>query len=448
MSISVDSNNLSFVNDLNPGKDMWNMKARIIRKWNQGYKMDLIFIDEKGAKIQAGIKTRLIPVFDGQLQEDDVVILSKFGVDWQGVEYGFNFRAYEDILQGEALNALSVDVAGSVIYCGDLEIFDRPPKQTKKMNFDIEDLEGKVLRCTMWNDYALQIKDFISKIPPHEHVMAVIQHGKCKEWKCEYTVQSDKLATRFFLNEEIDEVNELRRWLILKFGQGSGSTSQTILSSQNVFPLHKEFVTDGVKKHVDEISEIEKEMSCVVVATIKIVQEEHGWFYAAFFKCFKKVMGKSEYLQNVENVLDDIVRLPATSLVCPKCHSECTSITTKFKVQVRVQDESGSVSFVMFDRDVQKLLGLAASDIRERQVTQEVADVKDVTLLESSQVSDERTSRDAVSVTADSSAVEVEKDSISSPNGKRMAQNADVVNVGELSTNVRRTQKKLTKLNN
>ena len=47
MSISVDSNNLSFVNDLNPGKDMWNMKARIIRKWNQGYKMDLIFIDEK-----------------------------------------------------------------------------------------------------------------------------------------------------------------------------------------------------------------------------------------------------------------------------------------------------------------------------------------------------------------------------------------------------------------
>ena len=37
-------------------------------------------------------------------------------------------------------------------------------------------------------------------------------------------------------------------------------------------------------------------------------------------------------------------------------------------MQVRVQDESGSVSFVMFDRDVQKLLGLAASDIREKQV--------------------------------------------------------------------------------
>ncbi|XP_022041009.1 uncharacterized protein LOC110943575 [Helianthus annuus] len=201
--------------------------------------MEIIFIHEKGVKIQAGIKSHLIHIFDGQLQEDVVVILSKFGVgenkdlykvvvqpykinfyrcttvtpvrDWQGVKYGFNFRAYEDILQGEALNALSVDVVGSVICCGDLEIFDRPPKETKKMNFEIEDLEGKVLRCTVWNDYALHIKDFISKIPPHENVMVVIQHRKCKEWKGEYTVQSDKFATRIFLNEEIDEVDELRR---------------------------------------------------------------------------------------------------------------------------------------------------------------------------------------------------------------------------------------------
>ncbi|XP_022018700.1 uncharacterized protein LOC110918726 [Helianthus annuus] len=101
---------------------------------------------------------------------------------------------------------------------------------------------------------------------------------------------------------------------------------------------------------------------------IKIVQEEYGWFYPACRKCFKKVIAKSEYLQNVENVSDDILQMPATSLVSPKSRSECTSITTKFKVQVWVQDESGSVSLVTFDRDVQKILGLAAGDIRERQV--------------------------------------------------------------------------------
>ncbi|KAJ0441278.1 hypothetical protein HanIR_Chr16g0795851 [Helianthus annuus] len=30
-----------------PGKDLWHTRARIIRKWNQGYKIDLIFIDEQ-----------------------------------------------------------------------------------------------------------------------------------------------------------------------------------------------------------------------------------------------------------------------------------------------------------------------------------------------------------------------------------------------------------------
>ncbi|XP_022007323.1 uncharacterized protein LOC110906510 [Helianthus annuus] len=258
---------------------------------------------EMGVKIKGGIKSHLLPVFDGQLQEDDV-ILSKFGVgenkdqykvvahdykinfyrcttvtcvrDWQGVEYGFNFIPYKDILQGEAAKSSSVDVGGSVVWCGDLEFFRRPPKETKRMNFDIQDFEGTILRCTVWNDYALQFNDLISKTPPHEHVMVVIQHGKYQ-----FTVQSDKFATLLFLNEEIDEVNQLRRshlWhgLIPKQGQVSSSTSQTILSSQTVFPLHKDFVTDNVKKHVDEINEIEKEISCVVVATIKIVQEEYG----------------------------------------------------------------------------------------------------------------------------------------------------------------------------
>ncbi|XP_022014475.1 uncharacterized protein LOC110913971 [Helianthus annuus] len=104
---------------------------------------------------------------------------------------------------------------------------------------------------------------------------------------------------------------------------------------------------------------------------------------------------------------------------------------------------------LMFQIIIVELVGGDGNgDENTDEVTQEVADVKDVNLSDSSQVSAERTSRDAVSVTADSSVVEVEKDSGSSPNGKRMAQDADVANVGELSTNVRRTRKKLTKVNN
>ncbi|KAJ0800908.1 putative nucleic acid-binding protein [Helianthus annuus] len=81
-------------------------------------------------------------------------------------------------------------------------------------------------------------------------------------------------------------------------------------------------------------------MSCVVVAMIKIVQENYGWFYPAYRNCNKKVLTKTEYLQYAKTISDEVMDLSPTSLVCLKCDKECTSITTKFKVHLRVQDET------------------------------------------------------------------------------------------------------------
>ncbi|XP_021975662.1 uncharacterized protein LOC110870898 [Helianthus annuus] len=126
----------------------------------------------------------------------------------------------------------------------------------------------------------------------------------------------------------INEVNELRRRLLVKQFEAGASSSQTILSSQSVFPVRQEFLIETPKRHVDEIIEIESVMSCVVVATIKIVQENYGWFYPACRNCNKKVLTKTEYLQYAKTISDEVMDLSPTSLVCPKCDKECTSITT------------------------------------------------------------------------------------------------------------------------
>ncbi|KAJ0440519.1 putative nucleic acid-binding protein [Helianthus annuus] len=287
--VGGSSSLLSFVSDLNPAKDMWNTNPRIIRKWNQGFKIEMILIDERGGKIQACIKINLIPVFDHQLQGDAVVILKKFGVgenndpfkvvthdykinfyrcttvtrvdSWEGLEYGFNFIAFKDFLNRAANDLLTLGVCcwyPTLVDFGDLDIYGHPPKQSKRMNFDLQDLEGTVFPCTIWNAYAEQFSNFLSNNNVvNEHLLVVIQHAKVKEWKGKLTVQSDKFGTRMFLNEEIDETNQLRRSLILKQGQASGSTSETILSSQTVYPLHQEFVIATPKKHVDDIIDTE-----------------------------------------------------------------------------------------------------------------------------------------------------------------------------------------------
>ncbi|KAK1427202.1 hypothetical protein QVD17_15885 [Tagetes erecta] len=71
---------LSFIADLNPEQDLWNMRARVVKKWRSKYWLDFILIDEKGVKIQAVLKQHLIPLFEHQLEEDNVVLISKFGV--------------------------------------------------------------------------------------------------------------------------------------------------------------------------------------------------------------------------------------------------------------------------------------------------------------------------------------------------------------------------------
>ncbi|XP_022025015.1 uncharacterized protein LOC110925368 [Helianthus annuus] len=493
--------------------------------------MDLILLDEKGRKNQAGIKAPLIPLFISQLHEDEVVILSRFGVGentdaykvinhgykinfyrctvvtrangWQGVDYGFNFIAHSHILNGDGKDLLTcgmtvsdnliyvlppfsmslisvamftiLDVAGIVVSCGDMEIF---PNERKKMNLDLQDVQGEVVRC-------------------------------------QYTVQSDKFGSRLFLNQEIDEINELRKSLLVKQFEAGASSSQTILSSQSVFPVRQEFLIETPKSHVDEIIEIDSGMSCVVVATIKIVQQNYGWFYPACRDCNKKVLTKIEYLQYAKTISDEVMNLSLASLVCPKCDKECTSITIKFKVHLRVQDETGSVSFVMFDKDVMKLIGSTANDIRERQVklddtetfpheiswlvekklafkievsdynlnhdyhvytiqkvcddpdiiaelvggngnalevadkvfSQEGSEIKAVQLSESSQMAGADISKDVVSVMSDSSVVEAEKDSATSPNGKRSLQDVEGQNVGELSSNNKRSRRKPSRLN-
>ncbi|XP_022040896.1 uncharacterized protein LOC110943454 [Helianthus annuus] len=288
-----------------------------------------------------------------------------------------------------------LDVAGIVVWCGDMEIF---PKERKKMNLDLQDVQGEVVRCTLWNAHAQEFNDFLSQNSPNETVMAVIQHARIRKWQGQYTVQSDKFGSRLFLNQEIDEINELRR---------------------------------------------------------------------------------------------------------------------RFKVHLRVQDETGSVSFVMFDKDVMKLIGSTANDIRERQVkvddtetfpheisrlvekklafkievsdynlnhdyhvytiqkvcddpdiiielvagngnalevadevfSQEGSEIKAVQLSESSQMAGTDISKDVVSVMADSSVVEAEKDSATSPNGKRSLQDVEGQNVGELSSNNKRNRRKPSRLN-
>nr|XP_043614451.1 uncharacterized protein LOC122586527 [Erigeron canadensis] len=130
------------------------------------------------------------------------------------------------------------------------------------------------------------------------------------------------------------------------------------------------FILSSDKKQLDEVREAEQPGDVVVVATIAMLEPEFGWFFIACKKCQKKVISKMEYLEiaDEEELTDELINAPGDSIWCRKEKKIATEVGPKFRVTMRVQDNTGSASFVMWDRDVQKLLGLSAHDIRQRQL--------------------------------------------------------------------------------
>nr|XP_043625516.1 uncharacterized protein LOC122596938 [Erigeron canadensis] len=349
----------------------------------------MVLVDEKGAKIQCTVKKELVPMFDELIKEDTSVIIKRFGVGknddpfpivqhklkcnfykttevQHGVPftysgYGFSFLPFNEITVTKARDkdTLNIDVIGCVSWCGNLEVF-KSATQTRK--------SGRTPRCTLWNDYAVQFNAFLEQNKSEEHVIAIMQHALINEWKENLIVQTDKFGTRIFINEDIQEANDFRRRLILK--EGVNEVSHTTLASQTVYPIRLEFILNTDKKQLDEVRDSEETGDFVVVATIAMLEQEFGWFFIGCRKDGKKVITKMEYLEvaNENELTDELISAPADSLWCRKEKAIATEVVPKFRVTMRVQDSTGSASFVMWDRDVQKLLGLSANDIHQRQL--------------------------------------------------------------------------------
>lgn len=72
-------------------------------------------------------------------------------------------------------------------------------------------------------------------------------------------------------------------------------------------------------------------MVCIVLATIKSVEEQHGWFYVACRKHNKKVVRKSEFVK-LDYIEPDGEDVDDGSLYCPRCNGKASSVYPRFVI--------------------------------------------------------------------------------------------------------------------
>ncbi|GJZ25698.1 replication protein A 70 kDa DNA-binding subunit B, partial [Tanacetum coccineum] len=105
-------------------------------------------------------------------------------------------------------------------------------------------------------------------------------------------------------------------------------------------------------------------VTSVIVGTIIAIHVEEGWWYIGCRSCKKKVIRKKE-------IIDLEMDMPKKSVSgkddwwCTKCNVVPT-IKTMFRLQVRVQDETGTMSLTLWNDEVQAVVDRSAYQLCEK----------------------------------------------------------------------------------
>ncbi|GJT30180.1 replication protein A 70 kDa DNA-binding subunit B [Tanacetum coccineum] len=109
-----------------------------------------------------------------------------------------------------------------------------------------------------------------------------------------------------------------------------------------------EFLTKYPLRNIDELIDLPKGKVSVIMATIILIQEGEVWWYLGCRKCNKKVVRVDEVLDPKDKDTSDSIK-GTNGFFCKTYDVPCSNVC-------RVQDETGTASLVLFEKDVKSLL--------------------------------------------------------------------------------------------
>nr|GFA01391.1 RNA-directed DNA polymerase, eukaryota [Tanacetum cinerariifolium] len=94
------------------------------------------------------------------------------------------------------------------------------------------------------------------------------------------------------------------------------------------------------KENIEEFYKISEATRCVIIAKVFRIVSDEGWYYMV---CIRRKI-KANKLQT------------ANSYNCERCDEEVSDVYPRIKVQIRMQDETRSASFWLFQQEICKLI--------------------------------------------------------------------------------------------
>ncbi|XP_061348994.1 replication protein A 70 kDa DNA-binding subunit B-like [Gastrolobium bilobum] len=321
-----------FIKDLNPTKEDWRIKVKVVRSWQVpnfqrkglGDNVEMVLLDERGGRIHATVKGTL--QVRKKITDGEVYFIKNFGVGFSSGNFrptrheyhlSFNLRTdvrsivqpnfpanvfdfvdYDVIEKESSDSPYLVDVIGLLSGVGEVCEHVVSGRKTKM-------IVGHKLECTLWEHYVDEVQTFLaSNDTPHKLLYRVINR-----W--------------VFIVSVLDSLSS---------NGVESSLKLTQLSTQSSYSYESDFLKETDRKSINDIKLCSEVTTCITYGTIKSIESRHNWWYRS----------------------------------CNRCpFSVCEDFEKGFSVQVRVVDNTDSASFLLFDRDCVTLLGTSAVELRE-----------------------------------------------------------------------------------
>ncbi|KAK2454686.1 replication protein A 70 kDa DNA-binding subunit [Trifolium repens] len=362
--------------EISAGKIDLELQVRVINLWTtpdrnnpaEDGAIHMIFLDQDCGKIHATVRKDLIPLFKDEIREGCTYVFERFMVAKNDVAFRstlhkhklnfmrrtkvfrisgteipqnhFDFMPFDEILSKTNEDQL-LDVIGHVVEKNDIKETEKNGKISKIIDATLEDLEGNRIHCTLWDDYALLMQRFLDTHDPSLPVVIIIQLCKLKKYLGVMGISNAFYGTKLMLNADIPEVTDY----IQRMNDANVELTQVL--SQVSGPAVLSVADDLMQTRrmtIEDLIESTEKCYGTVLAWACEIDNESGWFYQACTKCASRItfMGGQLY--------------------CVKCNMPRTAIP-RFKVNLQVMDDTGSITFIMFDRVVTQFIGRTSQDL-------------------------------------------------------------------------------------
>ncbi|XP_061372548.1 uncharacterized protein LOC133315020, partial [Gastrolobium bilobum] len=232
------SSKYDFLKDVNPAKEDWRIKVKVVRTWkvpnfqrkNLEDNLEMVLLDEQGGRIHTTVK-------------DVIGLISRIG------------KVCDRVVSG---------------------------RKTKMVVLELDDLRGHKLECTLWEHYVDEVQSFLADNDDPHNVL-IVQLGRIKCFRGKVGITNTKYTTRIVMDSKLNEIVEFKKCLSIDGVESS--TRMTQLSTQSSYSFENDFLKETEKKSISDVKLCVEVTTCITYGTIKAIESKYNWWYKSCKKC-------------------------------------------------------------------------------------------------------------------------------------------------------------------